>query len=1090
MARELLTIGGAVVGSFFGYPQLGYAIGSIIGNIVDPQKIRAPGLKELPVMGVTEGAFRQVAYGTTVLRECQLIDWGDLDVVEVEERQGKGGPVVVSERLYQTYAVGLGEPVEAIRYIKRNGIMVYDVRPGSTILAESAEFAERFRFYPGSETQLPDPDLEALPRNGIGNTPHYRGTSYFVMVRDDLTDLGGRIPTYEVEVQRIAGLTSSDVTMVTNQAYYSGSPSDLQLESSIGWAVTIERVAVSPSGIYAVGSTFQATGADRFQFKKYDAMTESWSALSAPGGVMTQGPRGMVWHPSSEYFVALTINNSGSQDWRVYWVNNDSLSIRSEPAVYMNTTAETAAWSDDGTRLVLSNGNSGQVLGLYDFDVTTGALSNLVEMGDLRGGLDAARQIAFQPGASPRYMAVCADAHIHIVDIEQNPPVAVVTESTGPIVSALWNAAGSHLIIVEGGGAPYDLGLWEFDSTPGSEALTFVSNAAVPADGLPVGVAQTPSRGHIGLVRLSAGPVYPPEIYSISAAATPVLTRLTDPDDTGAILFSLSWAGAPLIPQYGASSVTLAAIVSDICDRCGIPLAKLDLSELTDEVRGTTLGGAYDGAGAITTLMPAFLFDLFEADRQLFAPKRGGAVKATITADDLLEDIDENTLRGQGIEYPRALQLKYLNPGQDYAAPAATVTNKTVSARVRGEVNVDLPIAFNETEALNVAARMLKIMWEDVNGEATLSLPSGPFAWLTPTDCLGLVLRGATYRVRVEKHQQTGGRLQLTVCRDLQSAYTSNLTAIPLPAPNPPPPSLAGATTFVAMNLPGRVDADDQLGFVFAMCGLPGTAWRGANIAYRVNGDVDWISLGNFTTRAVMGNLTAPLAAASEFYTDTTNVLEVVLVGNDELETITQAQFLSEGNPAAVVYADGTAEVLQFRDVVDEGSRAWSLSRLLRGRLNTVPGPHLSAARFVMLAGSKFVPLPSALIGATLQFRVTSLGTSPEVAPIYDFVWNPVYSQREFPPAHLTLSRSGDVVSALAVPRLRFGTEDNPIGSVNWTGYRFTATDGTNTLTSDTGTATPRALFDVTGWASPVTVTAALTNRFTGPGPALSESIA
>jgi len=203
-----------------------------------------------------------------------------------------------------------------------------------------------------------------------------------------------------------------------------------------------------------------------------------------------------------------------------------------------------------------------------------------------------------------------------------------------------------------------------------------------------------------------------------------------------------------------------------------------------------------------------------------------------------------------------------------------------------------------------------------------------------------------------------------------------------------------------------------------------------------------------------------------------------------------QAQFLSEGNPAAVVYADGTAEVLQFRDVVDEGSRAWSLSRLLRGRLNTVPGPHLSAARFVMLAGSKFVPLPSSLIGQALQFRVTSIGTSPEVAPVYDFTWSPVHSQLELPPAHLTLSRSGDVVSAVAVPRHRFGTEDNPIASVNWTGYRFTATDGTNTLTEDAGTASPRAVFDVTGWASPVTVTAALTNRFTGSGPALSESIA
>ena len=49
-------------------------------------------------------------------------------------------------------------------------------------------------------------------------------------------------------------------------------------------------------------------------------------------------------------------------------------------------------------------------------------------------------------------------------------------------------------------------------------------------------------------------------------------------------------------------------------------------------------------------------------------------------------------------------------------------------------------------------------LWEDLNGEVTFSLPAGPFAWLTPTDCLGLSLRGGLYRIRVE-----GGELQIEV---------------------------------------------------------------------------------------------------------------------------------------------------------------------------------------------------------------------------------------------------------------------------------------------------------------------------------------
>ena len=37
--RQIMPIAGAVVGGMFGAPQLGFAIGSMIGNIVDPIEI-------------------------------------------------------------------------------------------------------------------------------------------------------------------------------------------------------------------------------------------------------------------------------------------------------------------------------------------------------------------------------------------------------------------------------------------------------------------------------------------------------------------------------------------------------------------------------------------------------------------------------------------------------------------------------------------------------------------------------------------------------------------------------------------------------------------------------------------------------------------------------------------------------------------------------------------------------------------------------------------------------------------------------------------------------------------------------------------
>ena len=99
-------------------------------------------------------------------------------------------------------------------------------------------------------------------------------------------------------------------------------------------------------------------------------------------------------------------------------------------------------------------------------------------------------------------------------------------------------------------------------------------------------------------------------------------------------------------------------------------------------------------------------------------------------------------------------------------------------------------------------------------------------------------------------------------------------------------------------------------------------------------------------------------------------------------------------------------------------------------------------------------------------------------------------SQREWQVAHLLLERAGDVVTATAVPRHRFGTDVAPVQSANHIGYRWTATDGTNTASGDTNSVTPSRAFNVTGWASPITVTVAQINRITGAGPTVSEEIA
>lgn len=204
--RQVLPIAGAIVGSFIPGvgTQLGFAIGSLIGNAVDPLEIEGSKVGDNPMQTASEGGARAIVFGTGCVRATCLLERGNRQVVEVEDQAGKGGPVTVNERVYWTFAVGLGEaiPGGAIIRIWEGEKLVYDATPESPIPDETAEFARKFRFYDGSEDQLPDPALEAI--HGIGNAHYYRGTAYVVFPNYDLTDYREQVPVYRWEVAAVA----------------------------------------------------------------------------------------------------------------------------------------------------------------------------------------------------------------------------------------------------------------------------------------------------------------------------------------------------------------------------------------------------------------------------------------------------------------------------------------------------------------------------------------------------------------------------------------------------------------------------------------------------------------------------------------------------------------------------------------------------------------------------------------------------------------------------------------------------------------------------------------------------------------------
>ncbi len=204
MATLVLSAVGGVLGGLVGGPIgaiIGRAIGGLAGAAVDnavlgamapTQHVEGPRLKDLQVMASTEGAPIPRIYGT--VRIAGQVIWATRLEEEVHTQTsggGKGGGPKVTTTTYSyfaNFAVGLCEgPVARINRIWADG---------KPLDLDGIVW----RFHPGTETQAPDPLIAA--KEGLENTPAYRGLAYVVFERLPLEDFGNRIPQLTFEVVR------------------------------------------------------------------------------------------------------------------------------------------------------------------------------------------------------------------------------------------------------------------------------------------------------------------------------------------------------------------------------------------------------------------------------------------------------------------------------------------------------------------------------------------------------------------------------------------------------------------------------------------------------------------------------------------------------------------------------------------------------------------------------------------------------------------------------------------------------------------------------------------------------------------------
>jgi hypothetical protein len=971
-------------------------IGSAVGGYVDPDVIKGQQLNDAQQLTVTEGAPRPIIKGTAVV-SGNVIHAGPLVPYTTSERTGKGGPIQETNGQTITFALRGGEgPIGNVSRIWENDKLCYDVRDPAAwpndadairaMAGDSAKYATGITIYKGTETQLPDPALEALPEEydgGVGNVCAHRGTWYIVYTDKDVTESGGAIPQIRIEVSCCGDAT----TTVADVPWVHG---------DTGNAQSIFAIAVKGLTCFTAGWN------DNFRRSRDGG--RNWAAvdyLSTLGWLSTT-PIEAVWNVPSQ-------NTDG--DW--YIAKSD------EVAVSYNGGGLFNFFCTPDHVIVGRIGPGGGVHKMPDGRYLAGAaetVNTIVFDPTVIGGTD------IDLGADYGRATAIADVGGGIIvgtdtgNIVQEDGTLVHTVASNEIVQFAQDAHGVIIAVWGSGGYSRSTnsgGTWT-DYPTGSFAgcvyarnrFYFVAAESIAAsdDGLTLTTVDTSfaGNGSTSLIATDGYSVLATEIVG-KTASLPSAFLLPDTafglhlDDLGNVVADTTTAVDRCVAQ-------LDEIVLDICGRVGLTAAQVDVTQLAGiEVRGFVIGQQMAAADALRSLQQYYFFDLPEwgdytdTGTKLRAIRRGGASLFTITDDDLVESDDDEDTRAQAVEFPRKINLVTSDVDSDYNPTKQTFERRTDNVKAVGETSFTLPVVTIRTEAAKAVDIMGKVAWEEALGRTTFILPE-EFSALTPSDCL----TKDSKRWRAEKCEYGDGTVNVEAVRDRASAYTSVATPGDAPAPSVPPATLRGPTMFAALNLPALRSSEITPGMQIGVCGrLDG--WIGCDLYLSVDGGISEQLVATYLSETTMGVLAADCDSGA------TDLITASVYHGHELDSVTDAQIAALANAWAIT-TNGTSEIGQFKTATETATAGtYDLTDLVRDELGTIAAAHSVGNSFVMLDGMNFLPIDARHAGKTLIFRPVSRGTAIANNPTYSVIYAPQFTSAA--PVSFLLDESGGFLS-------------------------------------------------------------------------------
>lgn len=428
--------------------------------------------------------------------------------------------------------------------------------------------------------------------------------------------------------------------------------------------------------------------------------------------------------------------------------------------------------------------------------------------------------------------------------------------------------------------------------------------------------------------------------------------------------------------KLGLSS--LGAIITELCERTGLEIEKLDLSKINYLVDGFVVNTVSPARSSLEQLQKGFFFDCVESDGVLKFIPRGGDSDAELESDKLvpLQDNLLSVKRMQEIDLPQMLDVNYIDRGKDYAS--GDQNSQRAVTLSQGKEIQSLSIVFNEYEAKRIADISLYNIW---HGRTSYEFSLPPeFMDLEPADVV--TIDGQAVRL-TECMIGLNGEVRCKAIAEESSVY--DFYAKPNNDGNGEVVNENSATRLEIIDAPAFPTDDVYTAYIrFAATGL-NDSWAGAAI-YRSDDDgANYSQITEILEPGTIGNVLNILPDANPDLFDEATELQVSLISG-ELESVSELALLNGANAAIV-----GNEVIQFANAELISGKKYVLSGLLRGRLGTeyLTNGHAAGERFILLDSSiERLQVSPQLIGLARKYKAVTLGKSISSATAFDFTYS------------------------------------------------------------------------------------------------------